>query len=203
MPNERDFEGRYAEHTCTANDCCSAKEKATRKAERDAFGRPIDYLLGTPIPDTGTRKLYHVTYTVHAYAYAENEREAIRLGRDAVDDFATDGAEAEEVQPGDALHDEDWEDDCLVYHKGKENISLDSVWPRPPVASSVPVEPGRPCVSCGDDLDADPSVTHCCGWGAVTSSPPSKNSGMSTSPNMEVCEHGYLGRCPKCDGHHP
>jgi hypothetical protein len=159
--------------------------------------------LDVPAPPPPVRKLYLVTYTFHAYAYAETEAEAVRVAKDVVDTYATEGAEAEEVQPGDAIH-EDWEDDCFVYHKGKENLSLDALWPRKSVSVEPTVETGRPCVSCGDNLDADPNVTHCCGWGAVTSSPPSKSTDTVTNPYERViCEHGYTGRCPECDGHHP
>ena len=77
-------------------------------------------------------KLYLVTHTIENYVLADSEYDAIDQAENAVRDaFLDECAEAIEVRHGDPLANM-WEDRSLVYHAGREDIRLDSVWPEKP-----------------------------------------------------------------------
>jgi hypothetical protein len=77
------------------------------------------------------KKLYCVTYTIHAYVLAEDMIEAMELGEEAVGDTdLTACADADEVTPN-SQRAGGWEDRCLVYQeKRTPEIKLGDVWPK-------------------------------------------------------------------------
>ena len=77
------------------------------------------------------KKLYAVSFDMTCYVLAEDALRAMDVAETAWRDASpTDHvASVSEVRPGEALLD-GWEDECLVYHSGREEITLASVRPK-------------------------------------------------------------------------
>lgn len=71
------------------------------------------------------RKLYEVTVEFTFYAYAENPHRAADFADDALrDSFTSDYTDAREVTHKDWRITGDWDNESLVYHKGRGDIPL-------------------------------------------------------------------------------
>lgn len=74
------------------------------------------------------KKLYKVTVEYTFYAAAESELAAIRLADEALNDaYLCDCTEATEVQHSDESRFDAWGEDDLIYHEGREDITLGSM----------------------------------------------------------------------------
>lgn len=73
----------------------------------------------------GEKKLYKVDVRFSFYAVATSEQEALLCAEDALgDEYLPDCGYATEVRHSNEPRLEGWEDDCLVYHDGYEDLYL-------------------------------------------------------------------------------
>ena len=76
------------------------------------------------------QKLYKVTYTIVSYCLADSESDAYYAASPGLTDTdPLDCGEVEEIGPHSTI-DGGWDENCLVYHEGKKDTKLGSVWPK-------------------------------------------------------------------------
>lgn len=73
------------------------------------------------------KKLYEVTVEYTFYAYAEDEDEACSYTDEAIrDTYSRDLGYAREVKHSDHPIAADWDESTLIYHEGREDMTLGS-----------------------------------------------------------------------------